>query len=180
MSHTAKILFFLVICILIIVIIVLASGALIYQIQYNNCKSTVTPYCYTDWMCRDPKNPDVDINMSEKILFGEAGVVNKCLPLTSETLYKFTYVNEGGITVTTNPSQETNIWANCIGSNYILPPYDQYTPPEQEITPDNIKEATANCPTYKAGDIYWPACNNPMSRYYVSPDVYDVVRPKTI
>ena len=77
--------------VLIIILIVCIVIAANYNRKYNLCTASTSSWCYPDWQCLDPNNAKNSINMSELVLFGQAGQINRCNPLTADTLKKFTY-----------------------------------------------------------------------------------------
>jgi len=136
--------------------------AIYTQYRYNKCTVNPAPYCYTDWKCINPDNKKYSINMSEKSLFGQSGVIHRCFPLTDEQVKVFKYIDFEGKQQVRYPGKEVNIWSlSCKDATVdgCLRPYG--------CSPDM-------CPLYKKGDIYWPACNgSPSSNYYMDPSVYN-------
>lgn len=136
--------------ILIASLLIIGSITIIYYSQLQACNNNPLPYCYTDWKCLDPNDPTKEINMAQRTMYNKQGVLYRCGLLTAETVDNFTYINNDGVEETVVPSKEINIWS-------------------QLCDPKNISE----CPNYKIGDVYWPACNgSPASNYYVDPKVY--------
>ena len=62
------------------------------------------------------------------------------MPLTSENICSFTYVNQDGDTVTEQPGIYVNTWADISGCD----------------SSNNY----SGCPLYVIGDVYWRACFN--------------------
>ena len=57
-------LIFMICCVLILLIVFFISVAAATQIQLDKCTDTPAPFCYTDWKCIDPANPDLEMNVS--------------------------------------------------------------------------------------------------------------------
>lgn len=122
--------------IIIILTLILICYAISLEYRYATIASYPIPIAYNDWLCKNVVNGVVtEVNMSSKTLFSDNATLQATLPLTSNNICNFTYVNQDGITVTEKPGTYLNTWADVDGCNE-----------------SNNYES---CPFYKIGDIYW-------------------------
>ena len=149
MSNSLGVTFFIITCILVLVLVFLITTIIVKQYQINTCERWPASWCYTDWLCLDPKNENNAINMSYLTLFGPSGTNVRCANLTKDTVKEFKY-SDGEKIFVKYPEYEVNIWSlGC-----------------------DVKKN--NCPFYIEGDVYWPACSgNPDSKFYTDPKKYE-------
>lgn len=132
---------FTIMWIMIIITILLIVYAISLEYQLALLLSYPIPQCYNDWLCLQNINGQVvEVNMSNQTLFNDNSTQEICMPLTSENICNFTYVNQDGDTVTEQPGIYINTWADVSGCS----------------SSNNY----AGCPFYTIGDIYWRACYN--------------------
>jgi hypothetical protein len=171
----------------VIILIVIGSIAIINQHKFNTCHSHPAPYCYTNWTCKDPENPEKEINMSDLALYGQGGILTTCPPLKEEMLENFIYLDKQKVLHTGHPQHEKNIWGNKEGEIKTCKDYLASVCVNKGLPTDLLKreeyakciaeeaEKTDLCPYYEVGDVYWPSCNNAQeeSNYYVRPEIYE-------
>lgn len=112
------------------------------EYKYAEIITYPVPKCYNDWLCMQNINGEiVEVNMSQITLFSNNSIQSMCMPLTTDNICNFTYVNQNGELVTEQPGTYINTWATgCSSSNNY-----------------------SGCPLYQIGDIYWRACYNGVS-----------------
>lgn len=131
------------ICLWIVIILtfILICYAISLEYQYASIAAYPVPLVYNDWLCKQVINGTVtEVNMASNTLFNNNSIFQNTLPLTSDNICNFTYVNQDGINITEQPGIYLNTWADLDGCNE-----------------ENNYEG---CPFYSIGDIYWRALWN--------------------
>lgn len=127
-------------CMLLITIL-LIMYAIALEYQYSQMVAYPVPLCYNDYLCKQVVNGEVvEVNMTNNTLFNSNSAQSMCMPLTSDNICNFTYINQQGQSVTEKPGIYLNTWSNAVN-----------------CTADQNYEG---CPFYSTGDIYWRACYN--------------------
>lgn len=127
---------FIFLWLIVIVTFVLICYAVSLEYQYATIVAYPVPLCYNDLLCKEVVNGKVqEVNVTSKTLFSQNSTLTTMMPLTSQNICNFTYINQNGDTVTEKPGTYLNTWVdveNCDSEhNY------------------------EGCPFYQIGDVYW-------------------------
>lgn len=137
----------------ILVTVILCGYALARSDIASQARSYPVPACYNDWKCwgYDSQQGRVEINMSDKVVYGVMSATQVCTPITSDNICSFKYIDSNGQEQTGVPGNEVNTWSQD-------PNYPDCGIIIQENGGECPERDYSACPNYKVGDIYWKAC----------------------